>query len=81
MKYLLTQSFIFVMQGISRCRSLFMDCRFLEERILTRETSRCMFDSNIYWLRSSMGLCDLFSSKMYLPTLKVILFLQENQEI
>lgn len=40
-----------------------------------------MFDPNVRGLMSSMVLCDLFSFKMYLLTLEVILFLQENQEM
>lgn len=54
-KYLLSQSLIFAMQGISRCRLLFMDCRLLEEGILTQERSCHMFDPNICWLRGSMA--------------------------
>lgn len=46
--------------------------------MLTLERSHCMFDPSICWLRSSMVLCDLLSFKMYLLTLKVILFLQRN---
>lgn len=65
------------MHGISRCR-LLLNCTFLEERILTREKSHCMLHPSIFRLRWSMVLCDSFSLKMYLPTLKVILFLQEK---
>lgn len=37
------------MQGVSR-RRLLLNCTFLQERILTREKSHCMFNPNIFRL-------------------------------